>query len=183
MKPMTRRQHKVSLYKLALARSDFLASRNACEAMDEHVRGFSNPLYYHLFTSAVIAYAKPFVNCELGVLPSQWAKFDEPWMREIHRDALKARHEVIVHNDAKARKMWIVPPGVAPAGVTAVPSTGIVLKIETYYISGGFFKSLAQLCDFQIHRMNKAVDDQLHHLYDGESLPATEFQLILDDSL
>lgn len=46
--PMTRRQAKIALYKLALARSDFFASRKACEYMTKHVTGFDHPLYFHL---------------------------------------------------------------------------------------------------------------------------------------
>lgn len=179
---MTRKDRKRAFYKAALARSDFLASLKACEVMIEHVKGYDHPLYYHLYTSAVIGYARPFVNSDLGVLPSQWSKFKQPWMRDIHKQVIKARHEVIAHNDAQARRMWIVPPGVAPADQLPASSNGIVLKIEAYYINGGF-SSLARLCDFQIHRLNAEIDQQLQQLYEVASLPAEEFVLSLDESL
>lgn len=182
-KPMTRRQAKIALYKLALARSDFFASRKAYEYMTKHVTGFDHPLYFHLYASSVIAYAKPFVDCALGVLPSQWSKFDVEWMREVHSDVIRARHEVIAHNDAKARKMWIIPPGAAPDDIIPASASGIVLKLETYYISGGLFDSLGQVCNYQIGRINKAIDEHLAALYDGQGLPAEAFLLTLDDAL
>ncbi|MEI2260744.1 hypothetical protein OHC51_07260 [Stenotrophomonas indicatrix] len=182
-KPMTRRQMKMGLYKLALARSDFFASRKACEHMVKHVNGFDHPLYYHLYASSVVSYAKPFVNSALGVLPSRWSKFEHSWMRDVHNDVIRARHEVIAHNDQSARKLSIVPPGAAPDDVIPVSRIGIALKLETYYISGGLFSSLGQVCDYQIKRLNEAIDDALDALYEGQELPSESFVLTMDDEL
>ncbi|MCW0423511.1 MULTISPECIES: hypothetical protein [Xanthomonas] len=180
---MTRRQMKLSLYKLALARSDFFASRKACEYMVKHVDGFGHPLYYHLYASSVVSYAKPFVDSALGVLPSRWGKFEHAWMRDVHNDVIRARHEVIAHNDQTARKLSIVPPGAAPDDIVPMSRIGIALKLDTYYISGGFFSSLGQVCEYQIKRLNKAIDDALDILYEGRELPSESFVLTLDDEL
>ncbi|SQG09465.1 Uncharacterised protein [Stenotrophomonas maltophilia] len=60
---------------------------------------------------------------------------------------------------------------------------GIALKLETYYISGGLFSSLGQVCDYQIKRLNEAIDDALDSLYAGQELPPESFVLTLDDDL
>ncbi|MCU1089834.1 hypothetical protein JAK45_19435 [Stenotrophomonas maltophilia] len=183
-KPMSRRQQKLRLYKLGLARSDFAASRRACELMNVHVRGHDHPLYFHLFSSAVVAYAKPFVdNKSFGSLPNEWRKFEHGWMAQVHSDAIRARHEVIAHNDASVRKMWLLPPGSVPEGIKAAGANGLSLKIEGYYVSGGFFASLFHLCDYQIHRLNGAVDEQLCSLYEGRAIPSDELLLNFDDDL
>lgn len=183
-KAASRKQKKLKLYKLALARSDFAASRRACELMGAHVQGHDHPLYFHLFSSAVVAYAKPFVdNKSFGSLPSEWRKFEHPWMAQVHSDAIKARHEVIAHNDASVRKMWILPPSSMPEGIPAASAIGLSLKIEGYYVSGGFFTSLFHLCDYQIHRLNDAVDEQLSSLYEGRAMPSGELLLNIDDDL
>ncbi|MCU1089839.1 hypothetical protein JAK45_19460 [Stenotrophomonas maltophilia] len=104
-------------------------------------------------------------------------------MQEVHSDVIRARHEVIAHYDAKARKMWIVPPGAASDDVVPASAAGIVLKFETYHISGGSFDSLGQVCNYQIGRINKAIDEQLAVLYDDQDLPGEAFLLTLDDAL
>lgn len=180
---MSRQQVKVALYKLALARSDFFASRKACECMVKHVTGFDQPPYSHLYASAVISYAKPFVNSDLGVLASHWAKFDLAWMREVHTDVIRARHEVIPHIDKNVRKMWIVPPGATPDGVIPISRIEIALKLDSYYISDALFSSLAQVCAHQIGRMNVAIDEQLTAIYDYQPLPRESFMLTLDYGL
>ncbi|MEN4952817.1 hypothetical protein [Stenotrophomonas sp. TWI819] len=182
-KQFTRRQMKMGLYKLTLARSDFFASRKACAYMVKHVTGFDHPLYYHLYASSVVSYAKPFVNSAIGVLPSRWAKFEHRWMTDVHNDVIRARHEVIAHNDQNARKLTIVPPGATPDDIVPVSRIGIALKLETYYISGGLFSSLGQVCDHQIDRLNEAIDDALDALYEGQELPSAPFELTLDDEL
>lgn len=182
-KPLTRRQMKMGLYKLTLARSDFFASRKACEYMVKHVTGFDHPLYYHLYASSVVSYAKPFVNSAIGVLPSRWSKFEHGWMTDVHNDVIRARHEVIAHNDQNARRLTIVPPGAAPDDIVPMSRIGIALKLDTYYISGGLFSSLGQVCQYQIDRLNGAIDDALDGLYEGRELPAESFELTLDDEL
>ncbi|HHA2904297.1 TPA: hypothetical protein ACOD92_000551 [Stenotrophomonas maltophilia] len=183
-KPMSLRQQKLRLYKLGLARSDFAASRKACELMNAHVRSHDHPLYFHLFSSAVVAYAKPFVdNKSFGSLPNEWRKFEHAWMSQVHSDAIRARHEVIAHNDASVRRMWLLPPGSMPEGSKAAGANGLSLKIEGYYASGGFFASLFHLCDYQIYRLNEAVDKQLCSLYEGRAMPTHEILLNVDDDL
>ncbi|KLD78633.1 hypothetical protein ACFOPN_07250 [Xanthomonas hyacinthi] len=150
--------------------------------MTEYVQGPDHPLYFHLFSSSVVAYAKPFVdNKSFGSLPKEWRKFEHPWMSQVHNDAIKARHEVIAHNDDKVRKMWVLPPGAMPPGALAAAANGLSLKIEGYYVGGGFFISLAHLCDYQIYRLNHAVDEELCALYEGQPIPSEEFLLTLDD--
>ncbi len=182
-RPMSRRQQKLRLYKLALARSDFAVCRKACGVLLENVQGFDHPLYFHLYSSAVIAYAKPFVQSKSGPLPSQWKKFEHSWMLGIHDDAIRARHEVIAHNDDQVRKIWIVPPGAASPEIIEGPISGLSFKIETYYVPGGFFSALFQLCDYQIYRLNSAIEEDLESLYGGREIPAEEFLLTFDDEL
>ncbi|WP_242875906.1 hypothetical protein, partial [Stenotrophomonas maltophilia] len=102
---------------------------------------------------------------------------------DVHNDVIRARHEVIAHNDQNARKLTIVPPGAAPDDIVPMSRIGIALKLDTYYISGGLFSSLGQVCQYQIDRLNKAIDDALDELYEGRELPSESFELTLDDEL
>lgn len=149
----------------------------------QHVQGFGHPLYFHLYSSAVVAYAKSFVQSDLGPLPKQWRKFEHPWMLDIHQKAIGARHEVIAHNDGQVRKVWIVPPGAASPEIIPAPASGLSFKIETYFVPGGFFSALAQVCDYQIYRLNAAIDVDLEALYSGREIPAKEFLLTFDDDM
>ncbi len=149
--------------------------------MGKHVKGFGHPLYFHLYSSAVVAYAKPFVQSKSGPLPSQWKKFEHSWMLKIHDDAIRARHEVVAHNDDQVRKIWIVPPGAASPEIVEGPISGLSFKIETYYVPGGFFSALAQVCDYQIYRLNAAIDEDVAGLYADRDIPAQEFLLTIDD--
>lgn len=94
--------------------------------MVKHVTGFDHPPYLHPYASAVISPPSPS-STPLDVTPSHWAKSDVPWMCEVHRDVIRARHKVISHNDEKLRKMWMVPPSATPNDVIPISRIEIAL--------------------------------------------------------
>ncbi|PTT63198.1 hypothetical protein [Stenotrophomonas sp. HMWF003] len=169
------------LYRLVMARSDFQVSKDACIAMQKFVSDDAHPLYFHLFTSAVVAYAKPFVQSDLGVIRGEWKKFPRPWMNTVHAHALNARNEVIAHNDPNIRSIWILPGTLDVGGEERSWSARPVFKIEGYHVYQDFFPALEQLCNFQMLRLTKVIDEQTAHLYDFSNKPLQEFQLTRND--
>lgn len=177
----TRRQRKLRLHKLLLARSDFRVAAAACSLVKAEVKGFQDPLYFHLLTSAVVAYAKPFVQSKSGTLSGQWSRFSDARLSTVHSKAIRARHEVIAHNDEKVRRVWIVPQSDIDQPEMMKGASGVGIKIEGYVFGAPFFSDLADLCSFQASRISTAIEADMEALYNNAELPAGAFELTFDD--
>lgn len=179
----TRARAKKELFKLVVARSDFLISRKTCKIILERVSGFEDELYAPLFHAAVVAYGRPFVdNKTTGVLSRHWTRFSDPHLQKTHDDLLKTRHELVAHSDSSVRSIKIVPPGYRPN--ESLPASEYVgLTVSSYYYPPQRFVDTFNTCGNLIARLNRRIDELLADLYSDQELPAEPFPLNFDDGL
>jgi len=163
-----------------MARHDFQVSANACSSLIRLVTSDQDPLYFHLYTSAVIAYAKPFVHSNLGRLKGEWERFPESWMSTVHANAVDARNQVIAHNDPSIRQMWV-----SPGASRTHPDTLAWDGVPTFFVSSynmylDFFPRLQSLCNYQMLRLTYRLRERMEEMHDLASLPVASFQITKD---
>jgi len=184
--PVSRSYRKMYLYKLMVARSDMNAAISACKLMLSTVDGFGHDLYYPLYASVIICYARPFTNNKpYGALPNRWQRFDSQKKKQTHKKILQARHELIAHSDMRVRKSMIVPPGVVIGKheEKEIKSSSIGTLTSLYFFPVRFF-SLVQNNSIHIgSRLNKEIDEIVEELYGNMELPSVAFELRIDEGL
>ena len=149
------------LHKLAVARFDILEAQLACETMIEKVAHMGDGLYYPLFVTVVICYARPFTqNNVYGRLGGSWERFPDEVLTRMHKHLLDARNRFVAHSDANARKTEIIPPGYS------YPGTGRIVKEPTCAV-GRFaiplenFPIAKMNCRHLISNLNKQIKELL----------------------
>ena len=181
--PAPRSEKKKDLYKLLIARSDLVASSRACKLMLESVDDIGHDLYYPLFSSIIICYARPFTNNEpYGALSKKWVKFNDPRLQEVHDKIMSARHELIAHSDLKARKAFIVTPGY-PVGNKNLKSGEIGTQISMYFFPIQFFNFVHETATDLLKRIGSEIERLVDDLYRGLELPSKPFGLKADEGL
>jgi hypothetical protein len=114
---MTKRSGKFEgrckeLRKLAVARFDIVEAHLACQTMIDEVTYMDDSLYYPLFVTVVVCYARPFTrNNVYGRLGNTWARFPDEILKGMHEQLLDARNHFVAHSDANARRTTILPDG------------------------------------------------------------------------
>lgn len=184
--PPSRSQQKKDLYRLLLARSDIGASISGCRLLIENVTHVGDDLYYPLYSSIVVCYARPFTNNEpFGALPNKWGKFEEEKYQNTHDKLIKARHEIIAHSDMDARKAMIVPSGCL-IGIhkgKELRSDHIGCQVGIYYFKISFFQNVWDTAIDISKRLNLEIDRLTDALYGGMELPARPFNIRIDEGL
>jgi hypothetical protein len=184
--PASRSQRKKYLYKLMLARSDMNATISACKLMLSTVTGFGHELYYPLYASIIICYARPFTkNKPYGALPNKWQRFDSQEGKRTHQKILRARHELVAHSDMTVRKAMIVPAGVVIGEHDGkqIRSPEIGTKTTLYYFPIKFFSSVHSNALEIGSRLNQEIDIIVAELYSDMELPGVAFDLRIDEGL
>jgi hypothetical protein len=184
--PPPRSARKRDLYRLVVARSDVTAAYYGCELLLERVRGFRDSLYYPLFASVVVCYARPFTrNRPFGPLPQKWARFPDPTLQNAHRKMIKARNELIAHSDTSVRKARIIPPGYLAATHDGKDfrSEEVGVQVESYYIEIPFFRTALKTASDLGRRLESEIDLMIRELYGGMELPSRPFELRVDEGL
>jgi hypothetical protein len=178
-----RSQKKKELYKLAVARSDITAALKTCNLLIQHVKEIGDNLYQPLFHAIVIAYARPFTrNKPLGPLPSEWSRFSNSALQQMHNNLVSARRQFIAHSDEKIRKVYIYPPGTL-IGATGLRSAGVSIAISTHAYGISKFYLIRRLCYDLGSRLNDRTEALLAELYEGRVLPSEHFLLTFNDEL
>lgn len=184
--PPPRSQQKKDLYKLLLARSDVSASLQGCKLLLEKVTQVGDDLYYPLYSSIVVCYARPFTNNEpYGALPNKWAKFDNSVFKDTHDKLIQARHELIAHSDMNVRKAYVVPPGclIGIHKLKELRSDNIGCQVGLYYFPVGFFTKVWDTATDLSCRITKEINRLTDMLYCNMELPLRAFEIRIDDGL
>lgn len=184
--PPSREQQKTDLYRLIVARSDIGAAQSACELFIEMVDDVNHDLYYPLFTSIVVCYARPFTNNKpYGALPGKWENFEDGKMKSTHDALIKARHELIAHSDMAARKAKIVPPKVVIGYMNEreLKSSRIGTQTSFYFFTIPMIKDIPRLTTDIGRRLNAEIEHKLEEIYGDMELPQAKFALRLDNGL
>ena len=185
---LTRTELKRQFHKLAIAQSDILNARAACRYFVEHVSDIAHTIYYPLFVTIVICYARPFTdNDTFGRLAKKWGTFSNQRLQRSHDLMLKTRNEVVAHSDAAIRQIRIVPAGVTyPFTFTAkkpVISQSYGFMITTYVLEPRHFTdALDTICDV-LDRLQPEVSRLFDLLYKYETLPPRTFPLTIDETI
>ena len=184
----TRTELKRQFHKLAVAQSDLIHARAACRYFTEHVNDIAHTIYYPLFVTIVICYARPFTdNDTFGRLAKSWGTFHDERLQRSHDLMLKTRNEVVAHSDATVRRIHIVPAGVAyPFTFTTdkpVISKSHGFMIDTYLLQPDHFTdALDTICQV-LDRFRPEVDRLFDLLYAYESLPPQIFPMTIDETI
>jgi len=184
--PALRSHKKKNLYRLLVARSDIGAATAASKLFINTVSDLSDKLYYPLFTSIVICYARPFTNNEpYGALPEKWSKFENQLWQRRHDSILKARHELVAHSDMSVRKAKIVPQNVVIGNnnVKELKSARIGIETSYYLFTIPMIKETLDVAINLGRRMNDEIEVVLDDLYGGMELPNAKFSLRIDEGL
>lgn len=185
---LTRTELKRQFHKLAIAQSDLVHARAACRYFVQYVSDIAHAIYYPLFVTIVICYARPFTdNDTLGRLPKKWGAFSDERLQRSHDLMLKTRNEVVAHSDETIRQIHIVPAGVIyPFIFTAdkpVISKRHGFMIDTYVLEPRHFTdALDTICDV-LDRLRPEVDRLFDLLYAYETLPPRIFSMTIDESI
>lgn len=184
--PPKRVHRKKELYKLLIARSDIGASLNAVKLLRKKVTSMGDDLYYPLFASIVICYARPFTNNKpYGCLPNRYQKYDDVIHQEAHKKLLAARHELIAHSDMGVRRAMITPPGVV-FGIhngKDWKSPKIGTQTSFYLFPVSYFNIVYDTSMILYNKLHKDIDALVHELYDGMDLPDKSFDIRIDNGL
>jgi hypothetical protein len=184
----TRTELKRQFHKLAIARSDLIHARAACRYFIEHVGDIAHAIYYPLFVTIVICYARPFTdNDTFGRLQKRWGAFAEQRLQRSHDLMLKTRNEVVAHSDAAIRKIRIVPAGVTYpftfSADTPVISQSHGFMIDTYLLEPSHFTDALDTIYHVLDRLGPEVDRLFDLLYAYECLPPRVFPMTIDETI
>ena len=180
---LSRADTKKLFHKLAVARSDILAARAACRFFVEHVKETNHTIYYPLFVSVVVCYARPFTdNNTLGRLPKKWGMYADPRLQAAHHQLLKARNEVVAHSDGNVKEIKVVPAGVEYPWQT-LTSKHHGFMIMNYLLPPESFKTYLDTIYDLMDRLNPEVQRLFDELYVGQQMPADVFPLQFNDEL
>lgn len=159
------------LHKLSVARFDIFQAQLACDMMIGKVAHMGDDLYYPLFVTIVICYARPFTqNNVYGRLGNKWERFPNKVLTDMHIQLLDARDKFVAHSDANARKTEIIPPGYS------YPGTGRIINEATCAV-GKFaihlenFPIAKMNCQHLISGLNSRIDELI-----AEIVPLLDFQ-------
>lgn len=185
--PPLRSRRKMELYKMLVARSDIDAARTSAELFLKTVRDIGSELYYPLFTAIVICYARPFTNnVPYGALPKKWEKFSDKKLQDVHDSLMKARNEIVAHSDMSIRKVMIVPAGVVIGKLEngkEMKSASIGVQTNYYLFREHQIRDVHTLTRDLGHRLNMEIESRVAELYEGMQLPASPFNLRIDEGL
>lgn len=159
-----------------------IAARSACRTFVETVDSMGHALYYPLLCATCICYAKAFVESRdsgLGPLSGHWREFPDKRLQNAHNLMIKARHEIVAHNDMDVRKVSIVPPGTQLT--RTIKPVGVGIQVNIYYFQLSVFRDFMDTCQFQIDRLSKAIDEEILVLYGLSQLPTDVFPLTFED--
>jgi hypothetical protein len=168
---------ETDLWKLAVARSDLLASRDACE----HLLAIEEPpytLHTALLAAIVISYGRPFSqNRPHGPLPRRWHRFENKRHGEVHRIVLRMRDKLIAHSDIAERRVFVVPPGV-DFPLRAPPDGKTAVVVRTATLVPSLVEEIRDLCLDLGRRINAEVDAVRQRAFPDDSLPDKEIELL-----
>lgn len=154
------------LHKLAIARLDIFQAQQACEKMIDKVADMGDDLYYPLFVTTVICYARPFTqNNVYGRLGSRWERFPNKILTDMHIQLLDARNKFVAHSDANARRTEIIPPGYSYSGTDRIVKEP-TCAVGRFAIPLENFPITKMNCQHLISCLNDRIDELL-----GEVVP------------
>lgn len=152
------------LHKLAVARFDLIQAQLACEKMINEVANMDDDLYYPLFVTMVICYARPFTqNNVYGSLGNRWGRFPNDGLTQMHRQILDARDLFVAHSDANARRTEIVPSGFTYPGtgrIVTIPTCAVgrfAIPLENYPIA-------KMNCQYLVSGLSNRIDNLLDEI-------------------
>lgn len=185
---LTRTELKRQFHKLAIAQSDLIHARAACRYFVEHVHDIAHTIYYPLFVTIVICYARPFTdNDTFGRLQKGWGRFSDLRLQRSHDLMLKTRNEVVAHSDAAIRRLSIVPAGVSypfnmsPDKPVISQSHGYI--IDTYLLQPSHFTDALDTIYYVLDRLRPEVARLFDLLYAYEALPPRIFSMTIDETI
>ncbi len=181
--PPKRSDQKRELYKLIIARSDITAALNVCDLFLKEVKGLDHPLYYPLFCSIVICYARPFTdNRPLGRLPKKWTIFPNARAQWTHNKLISTRNELMAHSDFNIRGVQIIPAGVKHRKINFI-SKGIGVTVKTFYFPLERFRNIRANCLYLGSKLHVAIEEQIEILFGNMDLPNAPFDIRLNEGL
>ena len=120
-----------TLYKLVVARSDFIEALFTARYVIANVHDPRDELWFPLQDAIVVSYARPFTgNRPLGSPAPEWSVFGDPKLQSLHDDLIELRHKTIAHSDAAIRRVLIVPPGVKLGATPTSVSERVLLDVS-----------------------------------------------------
>lgn len=185
---LTRTELKREFHKLAVAQSDLIHARAACRYFVEHVNDIAHTIYYPLFVTIVICYARPFTDSDtFGRLRKEWGRFSDQRLQRSHDLMLKTRNEVVAHSDAAIRRVRIVPAGVAypfsSSSDKPVISQSPGYMIDTYFLQPSHFTDALDTIYYVLDRLRPEVQRLFDLLYAYEALPPRIFSMTVDETI
>lgn len=166
-----------TLYKLVVARSDFMEALFAARYVIANVHDPGDELWFPLQDAIVVSYARPFTgNRPLGPLAPEWSVFDDPELQRLHEDLVELRHKTIAHSDAVIRRVLIVPPGVKLGAAPTSASGGVA--VSTSKLPLGRFPEIERLCLDIGRRVNAAADELIAAMLAGNDMPSVPTDLL-----
>lgn len=99
---------------------------------------------------------------------------------------MKARNEIVAHSDMSVRKAKIVPPGVVIGKLEngkEIKSAGIGAQTNYYLFNENQIRDVHSLTKNLGHRLNSEIERRVAELYEDMQLPATPFNLRIDEGL
>ncbi len=145
--------------------------------MIEKVAAMGDDLYYPLFVTIVICYARPFArNNEYGSLGKKWERFPNKVLTGMHKQLLDARNRFVAHSDANARQTEIVPAGCAYPGTNRIQGKA-TCAVGRFAIPLENFPLAKMNCQYLISNLNSRIDALLDDIVPSLDLQDRPVQL------
>jgi hypothetical protein len=169
--------HILAVKRLVIAGTTFKEAELLCSHIETLGEETLTLLHVPLLAGVCVTYMKPFVRGDgLGPLPPAFRRFEPANKKhgKVHADLGRLRHWFYAHRD-----MLNIPRLFAdPEGARNFEEVTFHLEGDgTYWFSAHELSwplnaviSVRELCVFQRHRVDEAIDKHLHHLCSAKML-------------
>ena len=158
-----------ALMVLIIARRDLDQAKKFIRYVAENIKSEQDELFIPLSSAAAIAYARPFIPTKKApALPSKYSRFSEPSLTRLHDAVILFRNAFVAHSDRNLNQVFLIPKG---SKVTWGDGKfkGTTIEHGDHITSGRlplkWFPPFMDLCDHQLGRLRKDIDDEKQRLF------------------
>ena len=160
------------LSRLAIAQRDIGEARRAIQLISEHQAIEGSELYERLVSSAVIAYARPFIATRQypGIAP-KFRQFGDRGFQTFRDNTIAFRNKFVAHCDASEVKAQILPKGTQfrrkDGAVFTVARHGT--SVSTRWFRAAGLPQFEELCSYQLERLGSEIAALSHQLFPAKA--------------
>lgn len=156
-----------ALARLIIAYRDITSAAEAAKYICNDIKSDHDKLFAPLCNAVVINYSRPFIRTIFYPgLPKKYCQFTDAGMQSDHAVLIEYRNAFVAHSDLQERRVGILPKG---SHVKIGDSRG-TLSNYGHFVDGKIlphtcFPRILTLCQFQLNRINTAMQGEMEHTF------------------